>query len=79
MRKVFVALIASAALNLGLIAAPATAEPPENACHGRLLVSFVHEFGSARAAAEHVIGDNPHAVQLGQQAIREQCAFLAAG
>ena len=70
-------VLATAAIGMGLVAAPASAEPSPSACHGQTVKSFVQQFGGARAAAEAFFGDQPHAVQEGQRAIRDDLCAAA--
>ncbi len=76
MKRTLIALVVIAAFSIGVLAGPASAAPSANACHGQFLKSFIQEFGSARAAADAIIGEFPQAVRLGQEAVRGQCAFL---
>jgi len=65
------AALATAVMAIGLTAAPASAAPSPNSCHGQTVKSFVQEFGGARNAADALIGDYPQAVRDGQRAIRD--------
>jgi hypothetical protein len=66
--------LALAVIGLGVSTAPASAEPAPQSCHGQMVKFFVQTFGGARSAAEAFFGDDPHAVQQGQRAIRAICA-----
>jgi hypothetical protein len=68
------AALVTAAIGLGISAAPVAAEPSPDACYGQTVKFFVQTFGSARAAAEAGFGDDPHAVQQGALFIRTFCA-----
>ena len=65
------AALATAVMGIGVTAAPASAAPSPSSCHGQNVKSFVQQFGSARNAADALIGDYPQAVRDGQQAIRD--------
>jgi hypothetical protein len=64
MRKLLVALLSVGALSLGMLATPAPADPPPQACHGAVVSNGVQVFGPGRrAVAERFFGDYPQAVQ----------------
>ena len=74
MRRAIAALVATGALTLGVTAGSATAAPSQNACHGQTVAGLVQAFGGARNAAQAFGFSGPHAVQQGQQAVRDFCA-----
>ena len=76
MRKLGVAL-AAGAIYLGVIAAPATAEPKAQSCHGGTVSSSVQPsaFGPGRrAVATMFFGDDPTAVRDANRVLQEACA-----
>jgi hypothetical protein len=76
-KRAATAALATAALGLGVSAAPAAAEPTEPAqCHGQNMKFFAGDFGPGgfRDAAEFFFGDQPKAVQMGQRDIKFFCA-----
>jgi hypothetical protein len=73
-RRTVITGLAIAIIGGGVSAVPASAEPAPQSCHGQTVKFFVQTFGGARNAAEVFFGDDPHAVQQGQRAIRDLCA-----
>jgi hypothetical protein len=80
MRKLVVALVASA-IGVGVVVAPAAAEPPPQACIGGVVSSSVQpssfpDIGPGRrAVATEFFGEfGPQAVQAAQRALQGFCA-----
>ena len=79
MRKLVVAL-AAGAIGFGVVAAPAAAEPPPQACIGGVVSSSVQpssfpDIGPGRrAVATEFFGDSPTAVRDAERAVQEFCA-----
>jgi hypothetical protein len=76
MRKLVVGL-AAGAIYVGVIAAPAAAEPNAQSCHGGIVSSSVQPsvFGPGRrAVATMFFDDSPRAVQTAERFLQEACA-----
>ena len=76
MRKLGVAL-AAGAIGVGVIAAPAAADPAPQSCQGQVVSSSVQPsaFGPGRrAVASMFFGDSPTAVRDAQRALQDACA-----
>jgi len=76
MRKLVVA-VASGAIGVGVVVAPAAAEPEARSCHGGVVSSSVQPsaFGPGRrAVASTFFGDYPQAVRDANRALKEFCA-----
>ena len=76
MRKLVVAVVAGA-LGVGVLAAPAVAEPNAQSCHGGVVSSSVQPdaFGPGRReVASTFFGDYPQAVRDANEALNEFCA-----
>jgi hypothetical protein len=79
MRKLVVAL-AAGAIGFGVVAAPAAAEPPPQACIGGVVSSSVQpssfpDIGPGRrAVATEFFGEFPQAVQTAQRTLLGFCA-----
>ena len=76
MRKLVVA-VAAGAISVGVVVAPAAAEPKAQSCHGGVVSSSVQPsaFGPGRrAVATMFFGEYPKAVQDAQRALQEFCA-----
>jgi hypothetical protein len=74
-RKLVVAL-AAGAMGVGLIVAPASAQPTPPNCRADIVSSSVRDpdLGPGRrAVATFFFGDDPHAVQTGAQAVKDFC------
>jgi hypothetical protein len=76
MRKLVVAL-AAGAIGVGVVVAPAEAQPTPQSCQGEVVSTSVQPsaFGPGRrAVASMFFGDYPTAVQDAQRALQEFCA-----
>ena len=76
MRKLVVVL-AAGAVGVGVLAAPAAAQPPSHACRGEVVSSSVKPsaFGPGRReVATMFFGDYPQAVRDAERALQELCA-----
>lgn len=76
MRKLVVA-VAAGAISVGVVVAPAAAEPKAQSCHGGVVSSSVQPsaFGPGRrAVASMFFGDSPTAVRDAERALQEFCA-----
>ena len=76
MRNLAVAF-ATGAIGVGVVVAPAAAEPPPQACIGGVVSSSVQpsEFGPGRrAVATMFFGDSPTAVLDAQRTLQDFCA-----
>ena len=76
MRKLVVA-VAAGAISVGVVVAPAAAEPKAQSCHGGVVSSSVQPSASGpgrRAVASTFVGDYPQAVRDANQALKEFCA-----
>ena len=76
MRKLVVAVVAGA-LGVGVLAAPAVAEPNAQSCHGGVVSSSVQPSAlgpGRRAVATTFFGDHPTAVRDAERALQEFCA-----
>ena len=74
--KLVVAL-ATGAIGVGVLAAPAAAEPEAQSCHGGVVSSSVQPsaFGPGRrAVASMFFGDHPTAVRDAERTLQEFCA-----
>lgn len=75
MRKLVVAL-AAGAMCVGLVVAPAAAQPTPPNCRGDIVSSSVRDpdLGSGRrAVATFFFGEDPNAVQTGARAVKGLC------
>jgi hypothetical protein len=75
MRKLVVAL-AAGAMGVGVVVAPAAAQPTPPNCRGDIVSSSVRDpdLGPGRRAVATVFfGDDPQAVQTGAQAVKDFC------
>jgi hypothetical protein len=73
----FVVAVAAGAIGVGVVAAPAAAEPNAQSCHGGFVSSSVQPsaFGPGRrAVASTFFGDYAQAVRDANQALNEFCA-----
>jgi hypothetical protein len=76
MRNLVVA-IAAGAIGVGVVVAPAAAEPNAQSCQGEVVSSSVQPsaFGPGRrAVASTFFGDYPTAVQDAERALQEFCS-----
>jgi hypothetical protein len=74
MRKAVAALLAAAALGLGILATPAVADQPQPpTCEGLFIASRVQLFTGRRSAAESFLGSYPQAVQDSEFILQGLC------
>jgi hypothetical protein len=76
MRRLIVGIVAGGLLSIGVVAAPAAAEP--QVCQGEIISSSVQPTGlgpGRRAVATMFFGDHPTAVRDAEQAVRAFCGF----
>jgi hypothetical protein len=76
MRKLVVA-VAAGAIGVGVVVAPAAAEPKAQSCHGGVVSASVQPsaFGPGRRAVAGIFfGDYPQAVRDANRALKEFCA-----
>jgi hypothetical protein len=78
MRKLIVAALAAGAIGVGVVVAPAAAEPAPPSCHGGVVATSVQPSAlgpGRRAVASNVgFGEDPTAVRDANQFLKAFCA-----